>query len=130
MEQTTHQQQAKNTYVTPDDKFATFLMQAFYDKVYKLIDEDVIEQAYANLRNVTDDFEEAKLAASFLGIDNFGENDAYVVNEDLEDTQMSITLKQAGDLMKQVTRKLIKEPSKTHFGIMFLAGHGLIKDGR
>ena len=35
MEQTTYQEQAKNTYVIPDDMFAAFFMQAYYDRVYK-----------------------------------------------------------------------------------------------
>ena len=35
MEQTTYQEQAKNAYVIPDDMFAAFFMQAYYDRVYK-----------------------------------------------------------------------------------------------
>ena len=32
----THQQQLKDTYVVPDETFAVFIMQNFYDKVYKI----------------------------------------------------------------------------------------------
>ena len=40
-----------------------------------------------------DDFGEAKLAASFLGIDDFGPNDSYIINQDLDDPDKSITKK-------------------------------------
>ena len=86
MEQTTYQEQAKNTYVIPDDMFAAFFIQAYYDRVYKYdVAKGVAVQAYGNLQSVVDDFEEAKKAASFLGIDNFGPNDAFIINKDLND---------------------------------------------
>ena len=130
MEQTTHQQQAKNTYVTPDETFAAFIMQAYYDRVYRLTESSIASQAYGDLINVSSDLEEAKLSASFLGIDNFGDNDEFIINEDLMDSKKSIIDKQANNFVKKLIRKLNENPDKTFFGIMFLAGHGLIKDGR
>ena len=70
------------------------------------------------------------MSASFLGINNFGDNDEFIVNEDLMDSKKSITDKQANYFVKKLIRKLNDNPDKTYFGIMFLAGHGLIKDGR
>ena len=67
----------------PDLIFAAFLMQNFYNGVYKINKEFSVVQAYANLETVVDDFEEAKLAATFLGIDDFGPNDSFIINQDL-----------------------------------------------
>ena len=49
----------KNTYVIPDNTFAAFIMQNFYDKVYKMNKELFASQAYANLQTVIEDFKEA-----------------------------------------------------------------------
>lgn len=58
MEQTTYQEQARNICVTPDDMFAAFFMQVYYDKVYKYdVAKGVAAQAYANLKSVKNDFE-------------------------------------------------------------------------
>ena len=36
MEAVTHQEQVKSNYVIPDEMIGAFLMQGFYDRVYKL----------------------------------------------------------------------------------------------
>ena len=59
-----------------------------------------------------DDFKEAKLAASFLGINDFGPNDSYIVNQDLDDPDKSITRKQATKLMIDLSNRLKDEPKK------------------
>ena len=66
-------------------------MQAYYDRVYRLTESSIASQAYGDLINVSSDLEEAKLSASFLGIDNFGDNDEFIINEDLMDSKKSIT---------------------------------------
>ena len=68
-------------------------MQNSYGKLYKLDRDLNVVQAYANLATVKDDFGEAKLAASFLGIDDFGPNDSYIINQDLDDPDKSVTKK-------------------------------------
>ena len=59
VEGVTYQEQLKNTYVVPDNTFAAFIMQNFYDKVYKMSKEFFASQAYANLQTVIEDFKEA-----------------------------------------------------------------------
>ena len=103
MEQTTYQEQARNISVTPDDMFAAFFMQVYYDKVYKYdIAKGVATQAYGDLQSVVDNFEEAKKAASFLGIDNFGPDDAFIINKDLKDSKESITMKLAEEFRNKM----------------------------
>ena len=77
-----------------------------------------------------DDFEEAKLAASFLGINDFGPNNSYIINQDLDDPDKSITRRQATKFTTELSKRLLKEPHIIQFGIVFMAGHGMIKDGR
>ena len=52
MEQTTYQDQARNTYACPDRIYAVLMIQAFYNRVYKLNKEGKVVQAYANLMQV------------------------------------------------------------------------------
>ena len=87
-------------------------MQNHYGYVHKLKSDFSVVQAYANLETVVDDFEEAKLAASFLGIDDFGQNDAFIVCKNLLDPEMSISKKQATQFAKDLMRRLIKDPDK------------------
>ena len=77
-----------------------------------------------------DDFGEAKMAASFLGIDDFGPNDSYIINQDLDDPDKSVTKKQATKFTVDLSKRLRNEPHIVQFGIVFIAGHGMIKDGR
>ena len=51
-------------------------------------------QAYADLKGITEDFKEAKFAAGFLGITDFGPEEAYILNKDLLDSKKSITYAQ------------------------------------
>ena len=61
-----------------------------------------------------DDFEEAKLAASFLGINDFGPNNSYIINQDLDDPDKSITRRQATKFTTELSKRLLKEPSMNY----------------
>ena len=52
-------------------------------------------QAYADLLQVINDEKDGKTALEFLDITDFGPDDAWILNKDIEDPDASITEKQA-----------------------------------
>ena len=84
MEPLTIQEQRKQKLYIPDEKLALIFIQSDYSAVYKKDAQGVVKQAYGNLIEVKNDEEEALIGASFLGITNFGPNDSFIVNKDVE----------------------------------------------
>ena len=73
---------------------------------------------------MTDDDKEARKAASLLNIDNFGPNDAFILNKDL--TKDSFTYKEANEMLVMRLAYMLKfAPEVKHFGIFFFACHGM-----
>ena len=70
---------------------------------------------------------EAKSAATFIGADYYGPNDCFILNEDLQNR--SINSKEATQFILNLFKMLKAAPKKKFFGIMFLAGHGMIHEG-
>ena len=52
-------------------------------------------QAYADLPQVLNDFKDGMVVLEFMDINNFGLDDEYILNKDIEDSEKSITGKQA-----------------------------------
>ena len=73
-----------------------------------------------------DDEEEAKRIVAFIGADKYGENDAYILNKDLE--TYSITNKDINNLFRNLTRQLVKEPDEEQVFFFFFASHGIDKN--
>ena len=65
-------------------------------------------------------------AANFLGFTDFGPDDSYILNKDLEN--YNITHKQCNNIFKNLCKRLIKAPGQKTFIIMFWAGHGMSLD--
>ena len=63
----------------------------------------------------------------FIGIDYFGENDNFILNKDLK--TYNITKKDFTSLNHEIRKMLKDDPEKKHFGISFVAGHGMIFEG-
>ena len=103
-------------------------MQNDYSKVCKIVDGK-IHQAYDNLPDVIEDVKEAEKGTSFLGIDNFGPDDKFILNKDLEDKDKSITKKDARDLTRSLLSLFMNSPETKYFGLFLYAGHGMIKEG-
>ena len=100
--------------MTPDVKLGILLMQAKYDKVWKKNKDGSIVQAFANLPNVSDDLEESLKALRFIGVDDFGPDDSYILNKDLNDTDKSITFRLYCDMSNSIDKRLKKDPDKMH----------------
>ena len=115
--------------MTPDVKLGILLMQAKYDKVWKKNKDGSIVQAFANLPNVSDDLEESLKALRFIGVDDFGPDDSYILNKDLNDTDKSITSKMYSDMSRSINERLKKNPDKMHLVFKPVAGHGMIFEG-
>ena len=81
--------------MVPDKKFGAFLIQGFYHKVQKLNSKGEVAQAYADLPQVLNDEKDGKTVLEFLGITDYGPNDAWILNKDIMDPDKSITEKQA-----------------------------------
>lgn len=116
--------------MTPDVKIGVLVMQAKYDKVWKKNKDGEVVQAYADLPNVTDDLEESLKALRFIGVDDFGPDDSYILNKDLDDTDKSITFRMYMDNMNHaIDKRLKKDPDKMHLVFQPVAGHGMIFEG-
>ena len=66
-------------------------------------------------------------AAEFLGITDFGKDDCYILNKDLE--HYNITRKQCTDAFISLTKRCKASPDEKTFVLMFWAGHGMCNDG-
>ena len=84
MEPITIQEQRKQKLFIPDEKLALIFIQSDYSALYSKDKQGVVKQAYSNLIEVKNDEQEAKIGASFLGITNFGPDDSFILNKDVE----------------------------------------------
>ena len=125
----TYQQQAKDATVVPDKKFGAFLIQAFYHKVQKLNSKGKVVQTYADLPQVVNDEKDGKTVLEFLDITDYGPDNAWILNKDIEDPDQSITEKQALQMVTKLTKIFKQNPNEMHLGIFFIAGHGMIHEG-
>ena len=91
METPTHQQQMKDTHIVPDKTFGSFIMQGYYDRVFKLDSDGNVVQAYTDLPQVMNDFHDGMSALQFLDITDYGPDNAWILNKDIEDPDQSIT---------------------------------------
>ena len=66
-------------------------------------------------------------AAKFIGIDDFGVDDCFIINKDVE--TYSVSMKDLIKLDKDLRKKLKEGPEKKYFSIFFIAGHGMLRDG-
>ena len=129
MEPKTLQEQVKATYVVPDKMFGAFFMQGFYDRVYKLNSSQVVVQGYSDLPQVLNDYQDGMLALQFLDITDYGPDNEWILNKNIEDSEQSITERIANKFIIN-TRKMLKvDAQKMHLGIFFVAGHGMIHEG-
>ena len=103
-------------------------MQNDYSNVCK-IEEGQVKNAFDNLPPVIEDEKEAIKGANFLGIKNFGPEDMFIVNKDLNDKDKSITKKEADALYRYLCNMFEQNPETKHFGLFLYAGHGMIKLG-
>ena len=86
-------------------------------------------QAFPDLPNVSDDLEESLKALRFIGVDDFGPNDSYILNKGLNDTNKSITFRMYMDMNHAIDKRLKKDPDKMHLVFQPVAGHGMIFEG-
>ena len=82
-----------------------------------------VEQRYGDLDPVLEDEAEAIRIVSFMGADNFGEKDKYILNKDPK--KDNITSNQIKTLFKDLTKMLMAEPDTDHALLFFYAGHGI-----
>ena len=83
----------KASYFIPDEMFGVFLIQGFYDKVYKQTANHVAVQAFPDLPAVLDDYKDGMTALEFLDFTDFGPNNDWILNKNIEDSEESITEK-------------------------------------
>ena len=104
-------------------------MQAKYDRVWKRNTEGEVMQAYSDLPAVSEDYKESMKALQFIGVDDFGPNDSYILNKDLDDSDKSISKKQYFEVYKAIDKRFREDPDKMHLLIQPLAGHGMLVEG-
>ena len=69
------------------------------------------------------------VSLDFLDIKNFGTDNEWILNKDIEDSEQSITSKQAQQMVTKMMKMFKANPKKVHFGVFFIAGHGMIHEG-
>ena len=109
--------------------FGVFLIQGFYDKVYKQTANHVVVQAFPDLPAVLDDYKDGMTALEFLDFTDFGPNNEWILNKNIEDSEESITEKQANQFLVAMNKRLKANPNKMQLGVFFVAGHGMIHEG-
>jgi hypothetical protein len=119
----------KASYFIPDEMFGVFLIQAFYDKVYKQKANNVVVQAFPDLPAVLDDYKDGMTALEFLDFTDFGPNNDWILNKNIEDSEESITVKKANSFLVNMQKRLRANPKKMQLGVFFVAGHGMIHEG-
>ena len=75
--------------------FGAFMIQGFYNHVHKLNSKGIAVQAYADLPQVINDYRDGMAALKFIDINDYGPNDDWILNKNIEDPDQSITEKQA-----------------------------------
>ena len=86
-------------------------------------------QAYANLPQVINHQNKAMVSLSFLDITDFGVDNEWILNKDIEDPEQSITSKQAQSMVTKMIKMFKNSPKKKHLGVFFIASHGMIHEG-
>ena len=65
----------------------------------------------------------------FLGISDFGPDNLYLLNKDLNDPKKSVTEAQTTKAFNSVSKSLREEPKQTRLGIVYVGGHGMMHEG-
>ena len=92
--------------------FGVFLIQGFYDKVYKRTSTGVVTPAFPDLPAVLDDYKDGMTALEFLDFTDFGPNNEWILNKNIEDSDESITEKEANKFLVAMTKRLRADPQK------------------
>ena len=98
-------------------------MQKKYESTYKQTVKGIVKQYYDDLAAVINDQNEAIRATGFLKANNFGENDEYILNKDLDNDSISST--DLNRFFQKLHKRLKKDPKLKHLGFFFFASHGI-----
>ena len=60
------------------------LLQQLFDNVWRRKRDGTVKQSYPDIPQVLDDQKEVFKAARFIGMDNYGIGDCFIVNKDPE----------------------------------------------
>ena len=101
------------------------MIQMKYDGVFHQLEDGKVKQFYPDLKSVLEDQKEATKIVEFIGADNYGKDDEYMLNKDPEND--NITDKQITQLFWVLTRKLNGELDKKQVYFFFVASHGIDK---
>ena len=86
-------------------------------------------QAYGDLEDVIHDFEQSRNDMQFIGADDCGPQQSYILNKDLKDTAKSITYNMVIEVSASISERLKKKPDKNYLGFTLVAGHGMVYEG-
>ena len=123
VEPITYQQQRKNFVYIPDELFSVLFIQKLYDKVYHQTAAGTIKQFHNNLDSVVNDQKEAIRASGFVKANNFGKNDEYILNPDID--KNNLTAKELNSLINKLRLKFKGSADLKHLCFMFFASHGM-----
>ena len=63
----------------------------------------------------------------FIKIKDFGPNDKYIINKDLEEDR-SVTIKELSEIIKCIFKEHRSKPDSKHLNLFFFACHGIDKN--
>ena len=103
---------------------AMILAQKDYSAVWTIDPSNKkIRQFYPNLPAVDQDKTKANEMCQFLNIKDFGPNDLYILNKDL-DTD-SVTLNELNRIMQAIIKEHRSKPKRSQLNMFFFACHGI-----
>ena len=121
MQPTTYQKQNKATLFVPDERFMLSIMQGKYrqDLWGRRLGDKQIAVIYDNLP-VDKDEEAAIEAMQFIGCLHW-----YILN----DKTSNITKDDIWNARTKIVGQFKSNPSRKYFGFVFVAGHGILREG-